>query len=96
MTGTITLNSNLPNVASTMVITGPGSSAITISGNNQYKMFLVNAILEQVEVQIRLLMTRILFVKRHGLHKLKISVYTKLVSNLVDSCLFLSKLILCY
>ncbi|AIY14965.1 hypothetical protein M667_18335 [Cellulophaga baltica NN016038] len=30
-----------------------------------------------------------LFVKGHGLHKLKIRLYTKLVSNLVDCCLFL-------
>jgi len=42
LTGTITLTSNLPNVASNMVITGPGPSVITISGNNQYKMFVVN------------------------------------------------------
>ncbi|WP_339837883.1 thrombospondin type 3 repeat-containing protein [uncultured Maribacter sp.] len=42
LTGTITLTSNLPNVASNMVITGPGPSAITISGDNQYKMFVVN------------------------------------------------------
>ena len=33
--------------------------------------------------------TDTLFVKRHSLHKLKIRLYTKLVSNLVDSCLFL-------
>ncbi|MCM4169878.1 hypothetical protein DHD32_00180 [Arenibacter sp. TNZ] len=42
LTGTITLTSNLPNVSSNMVITGPGPSAITISGDNQFKMFVVN------------------------------------------------------
>ncbi|TLP79083.1 thrombospondin type 3 repeat-containing protein [Maribacter sp. ACAM166] len=42
LSGTLTLTSNLPNVASNMVITGPGPSAIKISGDNQYKMFVVN------------------------------------------------------
>ncbi len=32
-----------------------------------------------------------MFVKGHGLHKLKIRLYTKLVSNLVDCC-FISKM----
>ena len=31
-----------------------------------------------------------MFVKIHGLHKLKIRLYTKLVSNLVDDSLFLN------
>src|SRR5690606_4643401 len=42
LSGTITLTSNLPNVTSNMVITGPGASEITISGDNQYRMFVIN------------------------------------------------------
>ncbi|WP_339665612.1 right-handed parallel beta-helix repeat-containing protein, partial [Maribacter arcticus] len=42
LTGTITLTSNLPNVASNLGISGPGATSITISGDNQFKMFVVN------------------------------------------------------
>src|SRR5690554_5702412 len=43
LSGTITLTSNLPNVSSNMIITGPGASGITISGDNQYRMFVISA-----------------------------------------------------
>ena len=43
LTGTITLTSNLPNISETLTITGPGTSVISVSGNNLYKMFVVNA-----------------------------------------------------
>ena len=38
---------------------------------------------------VKELMNHKMFVKGHCLHKLKINVYTKLVSNLVDCCLCL-------
>ena len=45
VTGTITLQSPLPNVAlastGTMTITGPGAGKLTISGNNQYQILAV-------------------------------------------------------
>ena len=43
LSGTITLTSDLPNISANFSITGPGTSLISISGNNQYKMFLVNS-----------------------------------------------------
>ena len=43
LTGTITLTSNLPNVSSNLVISGPGATDITISGDNQFKMFVINS-----------------------------------------------------
>ena len=43
LSGTITLTSDLPNISANLSITGPGTSLISISGNNQYKMFLVNS-----------------------------------------------------
>lgn len=43
LTGTITLASNLPNVSSNLSIYGPGASNMTISGDGQYKMFVVNS-----------------------------------------------------
>ena len=42
LTGTITLTSNLPNVSSNMTISGTGANNIIISGDNQFKMFVVN------------------------------------------------------
>jgi gliding motility-associated-like protein len=42
LTGTITLTSDLPNISETLTITGPGTSVLSISGNNNYKMFKVN------------------------------------------------------
>ena len=43
LSGTITLTSDLPSISANLSITGPGTSLISISGNNQYKMFLVNS-----------------------------------------------------
>ncbi len=42
LTGTITLTSNLPNIAEGLTIRGPGALLLSISGNNLYKMFMVN------------------------------------------------------
>ena len=42
LTGTITLTSNLPNVSSNLTISGTGANNIIISGDNQFKMFVVN------------------------------------------------------
>lgn len=39
VTGTITLGSALPNITSDMTISGPGSSQLTISGNNSFRVF---------------------------------------------------------
>jgi hypothetical protein len=40
--GTITLTSDLPNITSNLNIIGPGVHDLTISGNNLYKMFIIN------------------------------------------------------
>ena len=40
--GTITLTSNLPNIAESLTVRGPGALLLSISGNNLYKMFMVN------------------------------------------------------
>jgi hypothetical protein len=47
VTGTITLASALPQIASTatagtLTITGPGANSLTISGNNLFRIFVVN------------------------------------------------------
>jgi hypothetical protein len=42
VTGTITLAGPLPVITEDLVITGPGASALTISGNNQYGVFTVS------------------------------------------------------
>src|SRR5680860_74617 len=42
LAGTITLTSNLPNVASNLAIYGPGAANLTISGDVQFKMFVIN------------------------------------------------------
>jgi len=43
LTGTITLASALPALTKSMTITGPGLSSLTISGNNLYRVFNLNA-----------------------------------------------------
>lgn len=43
LTGTITLASNLPAINKSMTITGPGLSSLTVSGNNLYRVFLLNS-----------------------------------------------------
>jgi len=42
-TGTITLTGNLPAIAETVVITGPGSASLTIDGVDSYTHFFVGA-----------------------------------------------------
>lgn len=42
LTGTITLTSNLPTITSNLTIIGPGVLDLTLSGNDLYKMFVVN------------------------------------------------------
>lgn len=41
LSGTITLASHLPNITSSLTISGPGASSLTISGNSSYNMFNV-------------------------------------------------------
>jgi hypothetical protein len=42
LTGIITLTSDLPVITSDVTVVGLGIAALTISGNNSYKMFIVN------------------------------------------------------
>ncbi len=41
LTGTITLTGNPPFIQTSMTITGPGASQLTVSGNNLYHVFMV-------------------------------------------------------
>ena len=43
LTGTLTLTSNLPQIANDLTIIGPGANIFTISGANSYTMFSVAA-----------------------------------------------------
>ena len=43
LNGTITLTSDLPVISENLNITGPGTSVISISGNNLYKMFKISS-----------------------------------------------------
>jgi hypothetical protein len=42
VTGTITLNSNVLTITKNLTIQGPGAAQLTISGNNQYRVFEIN------------------------------------------------------
>ena len=42
VTGTITLTSVLPGIASEMTISGPGVSQLTVSGNNSFRVFKIS------------------------------------------------------
>jgi len=41
VTGTITLTSALPAIATDMTLTGPGASQLTVSGNNSFRVFYI-------------------------------------------------------
>src|SRR5580658_9955133 len=43
VTGTITLQSALPQINVNMTIAGPGAAELAISGNHEYQVFYVNA-----------------------------------------------------
>ena len=43
VTGVITLDSPLPNISASMNILGPGTNLLSLSGNNQYAIFGINA-----------------------------------------------------
>ncbi|MBX7218680.1 MAG: putative Ig domain-containing protein [Blastocatellia bacterium] len=43
VTGTITLASSLPTVTDTLTITGPGATQLTVTGNNTFQIFIIQA-----------------------------------------------------
>ncbi|MDB6026479.1 MAG: regulatory domain of in-like proprotein convertase [Verrucomicrobiales bacterium] len=49
--GTITLNSSLPIITQDILIRGPGATNLTISGNNLYRVFFVDAVGSEIALQ---------------------------------------------
>jgi sugar lactone lactonase YvrE len=50
LSGTITLTSALPAISRSMIITGPGASSLTISGNSSYQIFYISSTAATVSI----------------------------------------------